>query len=90
MIGFLQCEAEARRQEADAWRAHADTLLTTVGLDPAVATAVAELAEVIGDTAADFGMAVRRFVTIYDEVLKAVSEGLILPHNARDWLTGEI
>jgi hypothetical protein len=89
LILFWQSEAAARLAEARAWQEHAETLVSGIGLDPVAAQAAAELGDVIADTAADFGMLVRRFVTVYEQVLTAVADGLILPHNAREWLTGE-
>jgi hypothetical protein len=89
-IGFIQGEAAAKLGEADAWRAYADTCLHVVGMDPLAAQAAAELADVLADCAHDVQLVGRRYQAIYREVNDAVASGLILPHDARRFLTGEV
>ena len=89
-ITFIQSEAAAKMAEAEAWRAHADVLVDGIGLDPNAAAAVPELAELIAEMSADFAMTVRRYATVYQEVIQFRAEGGVLPYNARTWLTGEI
>lgn len=88
-FAFVQSEAAAKVAEAEAWRAHADNLLTGEGLDPGAVAAIPDLADLIAELSADFGMTLRRYLTVYGETKQAVAEGLILPYHAREWLTGE-
>jgi hypothetical protein len=89
LVVFMLAEAAAQRGYAESWHSFAENLLTEVGLDPGAVQGTSELAEVILDLVNDVHGALQRFVTVYKEVLEAVGEGLILPHNAREWLSGE-
>ena len=89
LLQFWQREAAARLQEAHAWEAHADVLISGLGLDPASAQGAVELAGVVSDLSHDFGMVIAQFATVYEQVREAVASGLILPHRAREFLTGE-
>jgi hypothetical protein len=87
-VGFMRSEAAAFPALADAWRSFADTCLSVIGLDPAAVQGTVELADVLGDSAHDVVLALRRFLTVYGQILQAVGEGVVLPHNAREFLTG--
>jgi len=85
---FMRSEAAAYPALAEAWRAMADTLIHVIGLDPAAVQGPLELADVLGDCAHDVSLALRRYFTVYAQVIEAVSGGVRLPHHARAWLTG--
>jgi hypothetical protein len=88
-IVFMQGNARGFLLIADGFHAYAETLLNSVGLDPAAVQGTVELAEVVADCSHDVTLALRRFMVVYQKVMEAVSDGTVLPHNARDWLTGE-
>jgi hypothetical protein len=72
---------------AEAWRAYADTQLHTIGLDPGAVQATLDMADSIGDCAHDVVLAKRAYLVIYQEIIAAIENGLVLPHNARQWLS---
>lgn len=88
-IQFIQGEMAGMLAHAEGWQAQSETLLTVVGLDPNATEAVTALGEVLADVAHDYGMVVRRFMAVYGQIQAAVADGVILPYNARTWLTGE-
>jgi hypothetical protein len=73
---------------ADAFRAYADTQFHVLGLDPAAAQATLEMADSFAENSEAVALARQKFMVIYQEVLAAVENGLVLPHSGR-WLTGE-
>ena len=87
LVAFIRSEAAVYGPMADAWRSLADTLINVIGVDPAAAHGVLELADTLSETAHAVALAQRRFVAVYAQVLEAVSGGLQLPHSGR-WLTG--
>lgn len=88
MLAFMRSETAAFPALADAWRAVADTQLHVIGIDPAAVSGTIELADVLGDCAHDVVLAIRKFLVVYAEVQAAIAGGLILPHKAREFLTG--
>lgn len=88
LLGFMRSEAAALPALADAWRGLADTQLHVIGIDPAAVQGSLELADVLGDCAHDVVLAMRKFLVTYAEVQAAIAGGLILPHKAREFLTG--
>jgi hypothetical protein len=88
LTAFMQGEAAAMAGYGEAWHAHVENLLQAVGLDPAAVQGALELGSVLADTATDVHLALRRFITVYLEVLKFAADGGILPHDGR-WLSGE-
>jgi hypothetical protein len=84
LIHLMQDEAAGVLAYADGIRAFAETLLTVIGLDPVVIQAFLELADVMGDTAHDVGLALHRFMVLYGDMI----EGPAIPRDARRWLQG--
>lgn len=87
---FLRGEGSGFLGYSDAWRNFADTLGDAgIGLDPACVAAALEFAEVIGECAHDVTLIGRRYQAIYGATKEAVGDGLVLPFEARKFLTGE-
>lgn len=87
-LGFFSGTIAGILAVADAFRDNADMQFNHLGLDPAAANATLEFADAFADTAESCGLTREQFLVIYDEVLKAIENGLVLPHSGR-WLTGE-
>ena len=75
---------------ADAWRHFADTCLHGAGLDPAYVAGILEVGDTEGESAAHKAQVHKRFGVIYQQVQEWISAGRMLPHRARDFLTGEM
>lgn len=73
---------------AEAFRDNADMQFHHLGLDPAAANATLEFADHFAECAESLGLTREQFLVIYQEVLNAIDNGLVLPHSGR-WLTGE-
>lgn len=86
---FMESNAAGSVLVADAWHHLGDTLLNTVGLDPAYVAGILEA----GDSAAGHGSLLaqvhKRLGVIYAAVQEWVANHGRLPHKAREWLTGE-
>jgi len=85
---FLAGVAAGKIAEAEAWQAHGENMVTGVGLDPSYGAAVFDLADSCAEHASDAVLVDRRYHVIYGEVKRAVENGLILPHRARQFFGG--
>lgn len=87
---FIQGCAAGSVMVGDAWHTFADTCLNSLGLDPAYVAGVLEA----GDSAAGHGSLLaqvhKRFGVIYQTIQEWVGAGRMLPHKAREFLTGEL
>ena len=59
-----------------------------IGLDPSYGGAVLELADLVAQPSGDAALVDKRYHLIYGDTKQAVDNGLILPHNARQWFGG--
>lgn len=89
LIAFLRGHASGYLAEAHAWRALADGLLNEIGLDPAFAHGVAEGGDEVSEMAHVFSLVEQRLMVIYGQVIEAVENGLIMPHDGRWFSEGE-
>lgn len=85
---FLTGIAAGAVRVAQALAAHADALVNDVGVDPAYAAAILEVADRFAELASWIALADRRYHTIYEAVKDFVDAGGILPHNARQFFGG--
>jgi hypothetical protein len=74
---------------AEAFRLNADTQLNVIGLDPVAVHASLDMADAVGECAYDVAAVQKVNVTLYQEILNALDGGLVLPHNARQFLGGD-
>ena len=88
LLAFYRGEAYAAVGQAEAWQAHAEMLANALGLDPAFTHIAAQLAETMSEASHDFAIVGARLNQVYGQVQEAISDGLVLPYDARDWLTG--
>jgi hypothetical protein len=86
---FMQGHAAGGLVIADAWRHFADTCLNGAGLDPAYVAGILEVGDTEGESAAHKAQVHKRFGVIYQQVQEWISAGRMLPHKAREFLTGE-
>ncbi len=86
---FMQGCASGGLIIADAWRHFADVCLGGVGLDHAYVAGILEVGDTEGEAAAHKAQVHKRFGIIYQQVQEWISAGRLLPHKARDFLTGE-
>jgi hypothetical protein len=87
---FMQGHAAGGLVIADAWRHFADTCLHGTGLDPAYVAGILEVGDTEGESAAHKAQVHKRFGVIYQQVQEWISAGRMLPHKAREFLTGEM
>lgn len=87
---FMQGNASGGLVIADAWRHFADVCLGSVGLDPAYVAGILEVGDTEGESAAHKAQVHKRFGVIYQQVQEWISAGRMLPHKAREFLTGEL
>jgi hypothetical protein len=86
---FMQGHAAGGIAVADAWRGFADTCLGSVGLDPAYVAGILEVGDTESESAAHKAQVHKRFGVIYQAVQEWISAGRMLPHKAREFLTGD-
>jgi len=87
---FMQGHAAGGLVIAEAWRHFADTCLHGTGLDPAYVAGILEVGDTEGESAAHKAQVHKRFGVIYQQVQEWISAGRMLPHKAREFLTGEM
>jgi len=86
---FMQGCASGGMLVADAWRHFADVCLGSVGLDPAYVAGILEVGDTEGESAQHKAQVHKRFGVIYGAVQEWIAGGRMLPHKAREFLTGE-
>lgn len=86
-VAFMQGNAAGFLAVGDAYRAYAETCLSSIGMDPAAVGGTTELADVVGETAHDVTLALRRFLVTYAAIREAMASGVVLPHNARQFFS---
>jgi hypothetical protein len=86
---FMDSNAAGQLALADAWHAQADILLNGVGLDPAYIAGILEVGNSAGEHASLIAQVHKRLMVIYGQIKEAIANGLLLPHKAREFLTGE-
>lgn len=87
---FMQGCAAGGLVIADAWRHFADVCLGGVGLDPAYVAGILEVGDTESESAAHKAQVHKRFGVIYHAVQEWIAAGRMLPHKAREFLTGEM
>lgn len=85
---FLAGTAAGLVAVAQAIAAHSEVLVNDVGADPAYGAAILEVGERVAECSGDVALADRRWHVIYDQLKAAIENGLVLPHNARQFLGG--
>jgi hypothetical protein len=85
---FLHGCAAGLVRIADAFGALSETAINDLGLDPAYGAALLEVAAAVAETAGDVALADQRYLAIYGALKQAIEDGLVLPHNARQFLGG--
>ena len=74
---------------ADGFISAYETCIDEVGIDPVAIEAVHDAAEVFAEAATQLASAKKKFMAYYAEVREHRAQGKTLPHNAREWITGE-
>ncbi len=87
LINFMKDEAAGVVGYAEAMQAARENCVNTVGLDPASVQGITIYAEHMSDASARMAEALTMFFAVYQEVLQAVADGVVMPHNGR-WMTG--
>ncbi|MGJ6962538.1 hypothetical protein ACSDR0_11575 [Streptosporangium sp. G11] len=88
LINFMTGEVAGICGYAEAYEALHEDCLNSLGLDPNSVQGLGEFAEHVMELTRAMTAAHQRFVTTYEEVMKAVANGVVLPYNGR-WMTGE-
>lgn len=86
---FMESCAAGSVAVADAWHHLGDTLLNTVGLDPAYVAGILEAGDSAGGHGSLLAQVHKRLGVIYGAIQEWVSTHGPLPHKAREWLTGD-
>ncbi|MFI6793707.1 hypothetical protein ACIBG4_40885 [Nonomuraea sp. NPDC050383] len=88
LINFMTGEVAGICGYAEAYEQLHEDCLNSLGLDPNSVQGLGEFAEHVMELTRAMTAAHQRFVTTYEEVMKAVANGVVLPYNGR-WMTGE-
>lgn len=87
LVEWMKAEAAGVVAYAEAMQAARENCVNTVGLDPASLQGITIYAEHMSDASARMSEALAMFFAVYQEVLQAAANGVVMPHNGR-WMTG--
>ncbi|MET8987774.1 hypothetical protein ABZW49_20195 [Nonomuraea wenchangensis] len=89
LINFMTQEIAGMAAYASAYEAVFQTCTGSLGLDPRSVQALGEFGENFVQITAEMARARARFVAIYEEVMRMVADGTVMPHNGR-FFTGNV
>lgn len=88
LIRFMADQAAGISAYAEAMVQAHETCLRSIGLDPAAISGLADYADTTSESGVVMTRAHRKFLAVYNEVLQAVANGVLLPRNGR-FITGQ-
>jgi hypothetical protein len=88
LINFMTGEVAGICGYAESYETLHAQCVDALGLDPNSVQGLGEFAEHVMELTRAMTAAHQRFVTTYEEVMKAAASGVVLPYNGR-WITGE-
>jgi hypothetical protein len=86
---FLLGDAAGFIGLGEAYHAHGATVVDEIGLDPAYGAAILDIGDAVADKSGDVIQGYRRFHLIYEAIVKAVENGVIMPFNGRFFGAGD-
>ncbi|WP_433516483.1 hypothetical protein ACQP2T_13475 [Nonomuraea sp. CA-143628] len=89
LINFMSMEIAGMCGYSDAYEALFETCTNSLGLDPRSVAGLGEFGERVVDLTREMALAHKRFVVIYEEVMRMVADGTVMPHNGR-FFTGDV
>ncbi|GAA1749313.1 hypothetical protein GCM10009734_66470 [Nonomuraea bangladeshensis] len=89
LINFMTQEIAGMAAYASAYESVFQTCTGSLGLDPRSVQALGEFGENFVQITAEMARARARFVAIYEEVMRMVADGTVMPHNGR-FFTGNV
>lgn len=89
LINFMSAEILGMCGYSDAYEALHETCTRSLGLDQRSVQGLGEFGERVVDLTREMALAHKRFVVIYQEVMRMVADGTVMPHNGR-FFSGEV
>lgn len=83
LLQFMQRETAGMLAYATGLVQLFDNCVTGKGLDPSAMQGLAEYSAAAGEAGQAMTMAYRRFCTVYQEIMRAVQNGVQMPYNGR-------
>lgn len=87
LLQFMQQEIAGMLNYGTALVHLFENCVTGKGLDPAAMQGLAEYSAAVGEAGQTMVLAHRRFLTVYQEVMHAVQNGVVMPYNGRFFST---
>lgn len=85
---FLLGDAAGFIGLGEAYHSHGANVVDEIGLDPAYGSAILDIGDAVADKSGDVVQAHRRFHLIYEEIIKFVENGGVLPFKSREFFSG--
>lgn len=85
---FLLGDAAGFIGLGEAYHSHGGNVVDEIGLDPAYGSAILDIGDAVADKSGDVIQAYRRFHLIYEEIIKFVENGGVLPFKSREFFSG--
>lgn len=89
LINFMTAEIAGMAAYSQGYEQLFETCTGSLGLDPRSVQALGEFGERFVEITAEMARARARFVAIYEEVMRMVADGTVMPHNGR-FFTGNV
>jgi ribosomal protein S27AE len=89
LINFMSMEIAGMCGYSEAYEALFETCTRSLGLDPRSVAGLGEFGERVVELTKEMALAHKRFVVIYEEVMRMVADGTVMPHNGR-FFSGDV
>lgn len=89
LINFMSMEIAGMCGYSEAYEALFETCTRSLGLDPRSVQGLGEFGERVVELTKEMALAHKRFVVIYEEVMRMVADGTVMPHNGR-FFSGDV
>lgn len=89
LINFMSAEILGMCGYSDAYEALYETCTRSLGLDQRSVQGLGEFGQRVVDLTREMALAHKRFIVIYQEVMRMVADGTVMPHNGR-FFSGEV
>ncbi|WP_219471275.1 hypothetical protein [Nonomuraea rhizosphaerae] len=89
LVNFMSAEIAGMCAYSDAYEALFETCTRSLGLDQRSVQGLGEFAEHVVGLTREMALAHKKFVVIYQEVMRAVADGTVMPYNGR-FFTGDV